>query len=109
MLRLSLAVSGDGMGAKLRIADFDQEEWKAQIAGPTGLDGEERLRAFLASQGIARHCIRGEVLRRHVHELLLARRVDLELTQLHEVRRHSDVLGAQHDCRARFHLTNPQR
>lgn len=63
MPKLSLAVSGDGMGAKLRIADFDQEAWKAEISGPAGLDGEGRLRAFLESQGIAPHCVREEVLR----------------------------------------------
>ena len=63
MLRLSLAVSGDGMGAKLRIEGFEQQAWKAEISGPTGLDGERKLRAFLESRGIAARCVREEVLR----------------------------------------------
>jgi uncharacterized protein len=63
MIGLNLAVSGDGMGAKLRLAGFDQEAWKAGIAGPTGLDGGPRLRAFLESRGIAPGCIRDDVLR----------------------------------------------
>ena len=63
MPRLSIAVSGDGMGAKLRIDAFDQEEWKTGISGPTGLEGERRLRSFLESQGIAAPCIRDDVLR----------------------------------------------
>lgn len=63
MPQLSVAVSGDGMGAKLRIAAFDQEDWKTSISGPTGLEGERRLRAYLESQGIAPQCIRDEVLR----------------------------------------------
>ncbi|MBW8886290.1 MAG: DUF342 domain-containing protein [Fibrobacteres bacterium] len=63
MPRLSIAVSGDGMGAKLRIDSFDQEDWKSGISGPTGLEGERRLRAFLESQGIASRCIRDDVLR----------------------------------------------
>jgi uncharacterized protein (DUF342 family) len=63
MPKLSLAVSGDGLGAKLRISGFDQEDWKAEIAGPDGQDGERRLRAYLESQGIASRCIRAEVLR----------------------------------------------
>jgi uncharacterized protein (DUF342 family) len=63
MPRLSVAVAGDGMGAKLRIADFAQAAWKAEISGPTGLDGERRLRAYLESQGIAPRCIRDDVLR----------------------------------------------
>lgn len=63
MPRLSVSVAGDGMGAKLRIEGFDQEEWKSGISGPTGLEGERRLRAFLESQGIAPRCIRDDVLR----------------------------------------------
>ncbi len=63
MPKLSVAVSGDGLGAKLRIAGFDQDDWKAEIAGADGLDGERRLRTFLESQGIAPRCIRDEVLR----------------------------------------------
>jgi hypothetical protein len=63
MPHLSIEVSGDGMGAKLRIAAFDQEEWKAGFSASSGLAGERRLRAYLESQGIAAKCIRDEVLR----------------------------------------------
>lgn len=63
MPHLSIAVSGDGMGAKLRIAAFDQEEWKAGFSASSGLAGQRRLRAYLESQGIAAKCIRDEVLR----------------------------------------------
>lgn len=50
------------MGAKLRIDAFDPDVWRNQWAGPGGLDGVDRLRAFLESQGIASSCIRDEIL-----------------------------------------------
>lgn len=63
MLRLSVSVSGDGLGAKLRFEAFTPGEWRSQWAGSSGLEGEARLRAFLESQGIAPRAIRDEALK----------------------------------------------
>ncbi|HKP98139.1 MAG TPA: FapA family protein [Fibrobacteria bacterium] len=62
MPKLSVSISGDGMGAKLRIADFTASGWKSEWAGPDGLEGGARLRAFLETEGIAPACVRGDVL-----------------------------------------------
>jgi uncharacterized protein len=61
--KLSVSVSGDGMGAKLRIEAFDPDLWRSQWAGPGGMEGADRLRAFLESQGVASDCIRDEILK----------------------------------------------
>jgi hypothetical protein len=63
MPKLSLAVSGDGMGAKLRIEGFTPEGWRSEWAGPEGQEGPARLRAFLEEKGIAPACIREDTLR----------------------------------------------
>jgi uncharacterized protein len=61
--KLSVSVSGDGMGAKLRIEEFSADSWRAEVAGPSGQEGADRLRAFLESQGIAARCIRDDILK----------------------------------------------
>src|SRR6187549_3025315 len=75
MPKLSLSVSGDGMGAKLRIGDFSVDAWRAALSGSpvasgasggsagSGQEGVERLRAFLTAQGIAPDCIREDILK----------------------------------------------
>jgi uncharacterized protein (DUF342 family) len=60
--KLSLSVSGDGMGAKLRVEDFSAESWRAEWAGATGLEAQDKLRSFLVGQGIAADCIREDIL-----------------------------------------------
>jgi uncharacterized protein len=60
--KLSLSVSGDGLGAKLRIEAFSGDAWRAEWSGPAGQEGE-RLRAFLSGQGIASECIRDDILK----------------------------------------------
>ncbi|GEM_PF-2347670 len=72
MLRLGIAVSGDGLGAKLRIEDFTPDAWRAEWAGPTGLEGADKLRAFLEAQGIAATCVREDILKWVVQTLTYA-------------------------------------
>lgn len=62
MPKLSLAVSGDGMGAKLRVEGFTAESWRAEWAGPSGLEAQDKLKTFLVGQGIAADCIREDIL-----------------------------------------------
>jgi uncharacterized protein (DUF342 family) len=62
MPSLSVTVSGDGMGAKIRIGGFTAEGWKAEWAGPDGPGGAAKLRSFLEAEGIAPECIREDVL-----------------------------------------------
>lgn len=62
MLKLSLAVSGDALGAKLRIEGFTSAEWRSHWIGASGKEGPARLRAFLQAEGLAGDCLREEVL-----------------------------------------------
>ncbi|MDB5104624.1 MAG: Flagellar Assembly Protein [Fibrobacteres bacterium] len=62
MPKLSLSVSGDGLGAKLRIEGFTADAWRAEWAGPSGLEGPGKLKGFLISQGIAEERIREDIL-----------------------------------------------
>ncbi|MEO7427201.1 MAG: FapA family protein [Fibrobacteria bacterium] len=56
MPKISVAVSGDAMGAKLRIEGFSAAEWKAEWSSG------RRLRAILEESGIAAAGIRGATL-----------------------------------------------
>lgn len=55
-LRLSLAVTGDGMGAKLRI------EGHANAAWSDAYGTADKLKDFLLEQGVAEECIRTKML-----------------------------------------------
>lgn len=55
-LELSVSVSGDGMGAKLRIVGHGNEAWKSRYGAA------DRLREFLVAQGIAADLIRDNML-----------------------------------------------
>jgi uncharacterized protein (DUF342 family) len=55
-LTVGLTVSGDGLGAKLRIAGHSNEAWKAAFPDP------QALKAHLVAQGIAADGIRENIL-----------------------------------------------
>lgn len=55
-LRLSLALSADGMGAKFRIAGHTNRSWAEAFGTP------EKLKDFLLGQGVAEHLIREKML-----------------------------------------------
>lgn len=114
MPRLSIALSGDGLGAKLRIEGFEQDSWKAEIAGPDGMQGERRLRSFLESHGIAPRCIRDDVLRWISQTLAFSPEsslaADLEAAQSVDVAQ-GDAPGHDEPQGLVFHhsyLTNPE-
>ncbi|HLP43299.1 MAG TPA: FapA family protein [Fibrobacteria bacterium] len=95
-LVLSLAVSGDGMGAKLRIVGFDPAAWKVAYGSAAA------LRTFLESQGIAPEAIRDKMLGWIAESLSestpATRAADLEEAQAVEVAQgkeplHEEPLG----------------
>jgi uncharacterized protein (DUF342 family) len=63
VLKLSVAVSGDAIGAKLRIEGFTPEEWRARWSGPSVDQGVDRLQALLATQGIDADAVRVDALK----------------------------------------------
>jgi uncharacterized protein (DUF342 family) len=57
---LSVAVSGDGMGAKLRLEGFEPAAWKSK--GGNASDTPARLRAHLEALGLSKDLIRDDML-----------------------------------------------
>ncbi len=63
MLKFSIAASGDALSATLRVEGFTPMEWRSKWLGPSGMDGPERLRVFLETQGLDPRSLRLDVLR----------------------------------------------